>query len=79
MAFPSSSDAPTTSPSHGLWEHQQCACGVYAESPSPILEKHYVLVHPRLWLCTSPVHGTRCVARLLIYIQGRVLHFVSEN
>ena len=39
-AYPIASDAPTTSPSHGN------TSSVHGESPRPIPEKRYVLVHP---------------------------------
>ena len=48
MAFPSASDAPTTSPSHG-----NTSCSVHGESPRPIPEKCYFLYHPRLHLPTT--------------------------
>ena len=41
-AYPIASDAPTTSPSHGY------TSSVHGESPRVILEKRYVLVHPRV-------------------------------
>ena len=50
MAFPSASDAPTTSPSPGN------TSSVHVESPRPIPENRYVLSHPRLHL---PACATR--------------------
>ena len=50
-AYPIASDAPTTSPSHGN------TSSVHGESPRPIPEKRYVLVHPHLHL---PVYVLFC-------------------
>ena len=42
MAFPSASEVPTTSPSHGS------TSGGHVESYEAYLRKRYVLYHPRL-------------------------------
>ena len=62
-AYPIASDAPTTSLSHGN------TSSVHGESPRPIPEKRYVLVHPRLGTYTqfdtklrTPTRFTLCTS-----------------